>query len=56
MKTFVKMLIESLVVLVGLALLWNACMDPNVGMEASFWVGIAGLLCIIFGTIWLFES
>ena len=56
MKTFIKMLIESLVVLVGLALLWNACMNPNVGEDASLGAGITGLFCIIFGSIWIFES
>lgn len=56
MKTFIKMVIESLVVLVGLALLWNACMNPDVGEDASLGAGIAGVFCIISGSIWLFES
>ena len=58
MNVFVRIfriLIEALVVLTGLMLLWNACINPNVGPDASLGAGVIGLFCIIFGTLWLFE-
>lgn len=55
MRKFFITFTMILVILTGLCLLYEAVMNQNVSEDASFWGGVGGLFCIIFGTIWLHE-
>lgn len=56
MRKFVLILVMAIVVLVGVFLSCNACLNTSISSDAATGAGVIGVFCIIFGTIWMFEA